>query len=74
MDYFFLFEKMSAFTSSPFLTFFPLLLSSFPSENRMKEFKKKKKDWERIRNNVDNVQEKMAVLLVVLLEKFMAGV
>lgn len=51
---------MSAFTSSP-----------FPSENRMKELKNK--DWERIRSNVDNVEEKMAVLLVGLFGKFMAG-
>lgn len=60
MDYFFfLFEKMSAFTSS-----------LFPSENRMKELKKKKEDWERIRNNVDDVEE---ILLVGLFGKFMAG-
>lgn len=63
MDYFFLFEKISAFTSS-----------LFPSANRMRELKKrKKKDWERIRNNIDNVEEKMSVLLVGLFGKFTAG-
>lgn len=51
---------MSAFTSPP-----------FPSKNRMKELKKKY--WERFRNNVDNVEEKIAILLVGLFGKFMAG-
>lgn len=62
MDYFFfLYEKMSAFTSPP-----------FPSKNRMKELKKNIY-WERFRNNVDNVEEKIAILLVGLFGKFMAG-